>query len=74
MSPNPGPTFDIAVAAPEIDDTKSKPVKDNIMDNKKNIKKYKKINVNTEDINASSIFLSLYLMMNTPRGYTIFFI
>ena len=30
ISPSPGPTLDIEVAAPEIEVTKSKPVKDNI--------------------------------------------
>ena len=38
MFPNPGPTLDIAVAAPDIADTKSKPSKDksaaNIKDNR----------------------------------------
>ena len=29
IDPRPGPTFDIEVAAPEMDVTKSRPVKDN---------------------------------------------
>ena len=37
ISPNPGPTLEIEVAAPEIDVTKSKPVKDNIAVKKKKI-------------------------------------
>ena len=37
ISPNPGPTLEIEVAAPEIDVTKSKPVKDNIVVRQKKI-------------------------------------
>jgi hypothetical protein len=40
IDPNPGPTFDIDVAAPEIAVIKSKPVRDNKVVNKKNIIKY----------------------------------
>ena len=40
VDPNPGPTFDIDVAAPEIAVIKSKPVKDNKAVRKKNITKY----------------------------------
>ena len=35
--PNPGPTFEIEVAAPEIEVIKSKPVKDNIAVRRKKI-------------------------------------
>ena len=41
MSPKPGPTFEIEVAAPEIEVTKSKPVNDNKEANIKKITKYK---------------------------------
>ena len=40
IDPKPGPTFEIDVAAPEIDVTKSKPVKDNIAVKTKKITKY----------------------------------
>ena len=35
ISPSPGPTFDIAVAAPETEVTKSKPFKDKIEEEQK---------------------------------------
>ena len=37
VEPNPGPTFEIEVAAPEIEVTKSKPLKDKNAVIKKNI-------------------------------------
>ena len=37
ISPSPGPTFEIEVAAPEIEVTKSKPDKDNIAAKQKKI-------------------------------------
>tara|TARA_B100001769_G_scaffold228061_1_gene189743 strand:+ start:273 stop:458 length:186 start_codon:yes stop_codon:yes gene_type:complete len=37
ISPKPGPTFEIDVAAPEIEVIKSKPVKDSIAVKKKKI-------------------------------------
>ena len=40
ISPNPGPTLDIDVAAAEIDVIKSKPVSDNKAVNRKKITKY----------------------------------
>ena len=40
MDPKPGPTLEIEVAAPEIDVTKSKPVKDNNAVKIKKIIKY----------------------------------
>ena len=40
IDPKPGPTFEIEVAAPEIDVTKSRPVKDNNAVNIKKITKY----------------------------------
>ena len=39
VEPNPGPTFDIDVAAPEIEVTKSRPLKDRNAVIKKNITK-----------------------------------
>ena len=40
IDPNPGPTFEIEVAAPDIDVTKSNPVKDNKAVSAKKITKY----------------------------------
>ena len=40
IEPKPGPTFEIEVAAPEIEVIKSKPVKDNKEANIKKITKY----------------------------------
>ena len=37
IEPRPGPTFDIEVAAPDIDVTKSRPVRDNKAVNEKKI-------------------------------------
>jgi hypothetical protein len=39
VEPNPGPTFEIEVAAPEMEVIKSKPLKDNNAVIKKNITK-----------------------------------
>ena len=39
IGPNPGPTFDIEVAAPDIDVIKSSPVKDNKVANIKKMTK-----------------------------------
>lgn len=41
VDPKPGPTLDIDVAAPEIEVTKSSPVKDSITARRKNIIRYK---------------------------------
>ena len=41
VEPKPGPTLDIDVAAPEIEVTKSSPVKDSITASRKNIIRYK---------------------------------
>ena len=41
IDPNPGPTFEIEVAAPEIEVIKSNPVKDNKAVKIKKITKYK---------------------------------
>ena len=40
VDPKPGPTLDIDVAAPEIEVTKSSPVKDSITARRKNIIKF----------------------------------
>ena len=40
VEPKPGPTLDIDVAAPEIEVTKSNPVKDSIAARRKNIIRY----------------------------------
>ena len=56
ISPNPGPTFEIELAAPEIDVMKSKPLIDNSTAIIKNINKKLKINIMTELIKSSEIF------------------
>jgi len=56
ISPNPGPTLDIEVAAPEIADKKSRPVIDKSMATIKKINKYEKIKIITELIKFYSIF------------------
>ena len=56
ISPSPGPTFDIDVAAPEIEVTKSSPVNDNSIATIKKIKKYKKIKDITDYIKLFPIF------------------
>ena len=67
-SPRPGPTLEIEVAAPEIDVTKSKPVKDNIAVKEKKIIIYKNIKDITDDINLSSIIFLSYLITKIPLG------
>ena len=54
IDPKPGPTFDIEVAAPEIDVTKSRPDKDSNAVIIKKIIKYMKMNEIIEAINLSS--------------------
>tara|TARA_B100000700_G_scaffold328085_2_gene444709 strand:+ start:740 stop:910 length:171 start_codon:yes stop_codon:yes gene_type:complete len=56
MSPKPGPTFDIALAAPDIAERKSRPEIDRSMAIIKNINKKEKINISTELIKGSDIF------------------
>jgi hypothetical protein len=68
ISPSPGPTFEIEVAAPEIAVIKSKPVKDKIEVKIKKIIIYKYINDIIEAINLSSILFLPYLIINTPLG------
>tara|TARA_Y100000768_G_C23681332_1_gene542431 strand:+ start:336 stop:683 length:348 start_codon:yes stop_codon:yes gene_type:complete len=59
ISPKPGPTFDIAVAAPDIADKKSNPEIDSKIEIIKNINRYEKIKTKTEFIKPSSIFCLL---------------
>jgi len=68
VEPKPGPTFEIDVAAPDIEVTKSKPLKDKNAVIKKKITKYKKINEIIEAINLSSTLFLSYLIINTPLG------
>ena len=68
ISPSPGPTFDIDVAAPEIEVTKSRPLKDKIEVRIKKIIIYKYINDITDAINLSSILFFSYLIVKTPLG------
>ena len=56
MSPRPGPTFDIELAAPEIEVIKSKPLIDNSIAIIKKINKKVKINIITDFIKSSDIF------------------
>ena len=56
ISPSPGPTFEIAVAAPEKEVIKSNQVKDNNIATRKKIKKYKKIKDMIEDMKRLPIF------------------
>jgi hypothetical protein len=56
MSPNPGPTFDIELAAPEIEVIKYKPLIDNNIAIIKKINKKVKINIITDFIKSSEIF------------------
>ncbi len=68
ISPKPGPTFDIYVAAADIAVIKSKPFIDNKAVTIKKINIYKKINEIIEDINFSSTLFFSYLMLNIPLG------
>ena len=55
MSPNPGPTFEIELAAPEIDVTKSNPLIESSIAIIKKINKNEKINIITDLIKSSEI-------------------
>tara|TARA_Y100000590_G_C15073533_1_gene771043 strand:+ start:111 stop:458 length:348 start_codon:yes stop_codon:yes gene_type:complete len=59
MSPKPGPTLDIDVAAPEIADKKSSPAIESNIDIMRKRNKYEKIKIITELIKPSSIFCLL---------------
>ena len=67
-SPNPGPTFEIALAAPEIDVIKSKPLIESNIDIIRKINKKVKIKIMTEFIKLSEIFWLLYLVIITLLG------
>ena len=56
ISPKPGPTLEIDVAAPDIEVIKFRPEKDNKIAIIKKIKKYKKIKEIIDDKNFSFIF------------------
>ena len=56
MSPNPGPTFEIELAAPEIDVTKSNPLTERSIAIIKKINKNEKIKIITDLIKSSEIF------------------
>ena len=71
--PNPGPTFDIDVAAPEIEVIKSSPVKDNKAVKIKKIIIYKKINEIIDAKNLSLTVLFSYFIIKIPLGYINFF-
>ena len=68
IPPSPGPTFDIDVAAPEIEVIKSNPLIDRIVVIIKKIIIYKNTNEIIEDINFSLSILSPYLRTKTPLG------
>ena len=55
MSPKPGPTFDIELAAPEIEVTKSNPLIERSIAIIKNINKKEKIKMMTDLIKSSEI-------------------
>ena len=60
MSPRPGPTLDIALAAPDMAVRKSRPEIDNNIAMIKKINKKEKINTITELMKLSDIFWLLY--------------
>ena len=68
ISPSPGPTFEIAVAAPDIEVVKSKPSRDNRTEIEKKINIYKNKKEIIDDINFSEILFLSYFIMNIPRG------
>ena len=68
IEPRPGPTFEIDVAAPEIDVTKSKPVNDSKAVKVKKITKYIKMNDIIEEINLLSIGFLSYFKTKIPFG------
>ena len=68
ISPKPGPTFDIDVAAADIDVVKSKPLVDRRAVIIKKITIYKNINEIIDDKNFSSMLLFSYFILNIPLG------
>ena len=73
IDPNPGPTLDIDVAAPEIAVTKSRPLNDSNAVITKKISKYMYINEITEAINLLSTGFWSYFRTKIPFGKIIFF-
>ena len=74
MSPKPGPTFEIELAAPEIEVIKSNPLIDNNIAIIKKMNKKVKINIITELIKLSEIFWLLYFVIITLFGEISFLI
>ena len=68
ISPKPGPTFDIDVAAADIDVVKSNPLVDRRAVITKKITIYKNINEIIDAKNFSSILLFSYFILNIPLG------
>jgi SET domain-containing protein len=68
IDPSPGPTFDIEVAAPEIEVIKSSPVNDNNAAIIKKIKKYMYIKEIIEATNLLSTGFWLYFNTKIPLG------
>ena len=68
ISPKPGPTLDIDVAAADKEVTKSKPLVDKSAVIIKKIKIYKNIKEIIEAKNFSSTILFSYFILNTPLG------
>ena len=68
MSPKPGPTFDIELAAPDIEVTKSNPLIERSIAIIKNINKKENIKIITDLINSSEILWLLYFVMITLFG------
>ena len=67
-SPNPGPTFEIDVAAADIAVMKSKPSTDNKAVITKKINIYKNMKEIIDAINFSSTLFLSYLILNIPLG------
>ena len=68
IDPNPGPTFEIEVAAPDIEVIKSRPVNDNNAEIIKKITKYIYIKEIIEATNLLSTGFWLYFKIKTPFG------
>tara|TARA_B100000945_G_scaffold287058_1_gene258385 strand:+ start:240 stop:599 length:360 start_codon:yes stop_codon:yes gene_type:complete len=68
ISPRPGPTFDIEVAAADMAVVKFNPSIDNKAETIKKINIYKNINEIIEAKNFSSILFLSYFMLNIPLG------
>ena len=68
IEPSPGPTFEIEVAAPEIEVIKSRPVKESNAVITKKINKYMYINEIMEAMNLSSTGFLSYFKIKIPLG------